>query len=152
MLILGIDSSSTKSGVAVIKDGKVTEVSVFYSNKKDDLGKRLYDWGEYLRNTKAKRRIDAIGLEQVSSSRNLNTVRMLAYFEAVVIQKSAEWDTKLFLFKPATARKIALGNGSITKEQVYDKFKKKYGLLPYSNGGNDQSDSIVIALATQKSI
>jgi Holliday junction resolvasome RuvABC endonuclease subunit len=150
VIILGIDSSSTQSGVSVVKDGKVTEVHLFRSNKKDDLGKRLYDWGEFLRSVKAKRKVECVAVEKDSVNRNLNTIRMLSYFESVALTKAGEWGADTLLLQPSTARKHALGNGGLKKEQVYDKYKKKYKLRPYGDGGNDQSDAICVGLAADR--
>ncbi len=147
MNIIGIDSSSTKCGVCFVKDGEVTEVSLFKSNKKDDLGKRLYDWGEYLRRFKAKRKIDCVAVEKDSVNRNLQTIRMLSYFESTALYLAGQWGADTLQLAPSTARKHALGNGSLTKEQVYEKYKKKYKLRGYKDGGNDQSDAICIGLA-----
>jgi len=133
--------------VSVLKDGRVTEIHFFKSNKKDDLGRRLYDWGEFLRSIKAKRKIECVAVEKDSVNRNLNTIRMLSYFESVALTKAGEWGAETLLLTPATIRKHALGNGSLRKEEVYDKYKKKYKLRAYADGGNDQADAIACGLA-----
>lgn len=150
MNIIGIDSSSTKSGISFVKDGKVTEVHLFQSNKKDDLGKRLYDWGEFLRSVKAKRKVNLVAVEKDSVNRNLNTVRMLSYFESIALLKAGEWDADTLLLAPSTARKHALGKGNIKKEGVYEAYKKQFKLRDFKDGGSDQADAIAIGIAAHR--
>lgn len=82
----------------------------------------------------------------MSVSRNMNTVRVVSYFEGLSLFKSAEWGCYTLSLRPYEIRKKAFGK-ALSKQQVYDKLSKGYKLLPYDEGGNDQSDSIAAAIA-----
>lgn len=82
----------------------------------------------------------------MSVSRNLNTVRVVSYFEGLSLYKGAEWGAQTLSLRPTEIRQQAFGK-VISKQQVYDKLKKRYKLLPYDEGGNDESDAIAAALA-----
>lgn len=150
--ILGLDTSSTRTGITLLKGDFPVLIEIFESNKKDSLGKRLRDFGKYLQSIKKslpKGSLKAIGVERDSVSRNLNTIRMLSYFEAVVLMKANEWGVPAIQYAPSSARKKALGKGNIKKEEVYNFYADKYDLLPYEKGGSDQADSLCLAEATK---
>lgn len=150
MNIIGVDPSSSKCGVCFVKDGKVTDIGFFRSDTKDDLGKRIFDWYRYLRSFKAKRKVDCVAVEEDSVNRNLNTIRKISYFESGALLSAGEWGSKSLLIKPNTARKQALGNGALKKEEVYEIYRKEFKLRDEKDGGNDQSDAICIGLAANR--
>ena len=147
--VLGVDPSSTCCGVSIVKNGSPTHISHFVSNKKLDLGRRIWEFGNYLRSVRAKQKIDLIAVEEVSKSRNLNTVRKIAYFESVALAKAGEWNIPTLLLSPKTARKHGVGNGSLSKEQTFAIMSKKYDFCE-GKYALDECDSLVIALAGYK--
>lgn len=151
MRIIGIDSSSTRCGIVYLKDEEVQNIELFVSNKKEDIGLRLHNWGVFLQRFKAKRKVDCIAVEKDSVNRNLNTIRMLSYFESVALAKAGEWRADTLLLTPLTARKQALGSGTFTKEDVYDYYKKRYKITEeYGKGGNDKTDALCVAFAAER--
>lgn len=150
--ILAVDPSSTCCGVALLRDGVVERVSHWNKNKKLDLGRNLHNYTLFLRRFRAKQQIDWIATEEISHSRNVNTIRKIAYYESQALRLAGEWRAKIMLLKVVQARKLVFGNGSFSKPWVYNKLSKKYKLPPYEKGGNDESDAIVIGLATWKKI
>ena len=150
IFVVGVDPSSTRSGVALLKNGEVIWHGHHESDKKLDIGERLYDFGIYLHRKRAKRKITALGVEKDSVNRNMNTVRMLSYFESAALSFAGELGAQTFSFTPNSARKLALGkgNGNLKKQQVYDIMCKEYDLPEYDSGGSDESDAIVIGKAT----
>lgn len=148
--IISIDPSSTCTGVAFLKNGEVQEFAHWNKNKKASLNANLYDYSLFLRRFRAKRKIDIVASEEVSHSRNVNTIRKIAYFESIGLLLAGEWKAKIMLFKPASHRKLALGNGNFTKEFCYNKLSKTYRFSAYDAGGNDESDAVSVGLAAWK--
>lgn len=150
--IISIDPSSSCSGVAFITDGEVVEHSHWEKDKKADLGANLYSYSLFLKRFRAKRKVNWIASEEVSHSRNVNTIRKIAYFESVGLLLGGEWKAEILLLKVKTHRRLAFGNGSFTKEWCYNELSKKYKFPPYDSGGNDESDAISVGLAAHKRI
>jgi Holliday junction resolvasome RuvABC endonuclease subunit len=151
--ILGVDPSSTICGVSIVNasDGEVIEFSHHVSNKKLDLGERVWKFAKYLDKFRAKRKIIAVGIEEDSVSRNLNTVRKISYFESVALLKAGQWGATSLLIKPSTARKLTLGkgNGNLKKDQVFDMMSNEYKFTD-GKAGLDECDAVVIGIAAQK--
>jgi Holliday junction resolvasome RuvABC endonuclease subunit len=148
--VLGVDASSTSAGVAIIEDGIPVRVDVHKSNKKLDLGRRLYEWGLFLDRFRAKQKIDLVALEKLTSFRNKQTSRMLIYFGAIPLQKAGQWNVPTIELEVKTIRKKAFGSGSAGKEQVYQHYAKILNLSPYESGGNDMSDACAVGVAGHK--
>lgn len=147
-LILGLDTSSTKSGIALINSKKeLLQLDLWKKDKKKNLFENLKDWQEYVGSLMP---VDLVVIEKVSKARNLNTVRLLAYHEAAAFMKAHDFGAEILHISPMTARKKGLGNGKLNKEAVYNMIKSKYKnqeFLPYDKGGNDQTDAVCLALA-----
>lgn len=147
MLGLGLDSASKVSGICLLKDDKPIEITHYASNTKLSLPQRLLDFQKHIGSYFP---VDYLAIEKVSVRRNLNTVRKLAYFESAAILVAAKFKTPVFQFSPSVARKIALGNGKLTKEEIYNLYSKEYNLSPFKKGGHDESDAICLAFAGAK--
>lgn len=148
-LVLGLDTSSSKAGIALI-DGKnkLIELDLWKKDKKKNHYENLLDFHTYVGKLLP---VDLVVIEKVSKSRNLNTVRLLAYFEAACLLAAQKHGTEILHISPVTARKKGFGNGKLSKEAIYTMANKKYGpLLEYDKGGNDQSDAITLARAGVK--
>ena len=145
-LVLGLDTSSSKAGIALIDNkNKLVELDLWKKDKKKNHYENLLDFHPYVGRLLP---VDLVVIEKVSKSRNLNTVRLLAYFEAACLLAAQKHGTEILHISPVTARKNGFGNGKLTKEAIYTMANKKYGpLLPYDKGGNDQSDSLCLARA-----
>lgn len=147
MNILAVDASSSCSGVVLFIKKAPVKIEHHVSNKKDDLGKRLSDFGRFLHVVKGKTRLDYVAILKASMSRNMNTVRMIAYFESVALTKAGEWSTPTYIINDKSARKKALGNGAFTKEEAYDILKDDYYLSKFNEGGSDESDALTAGFA-----
>lgn len=100
--------------------------------------------------------IDLVCIEQVSVSFNVNTIRKISYFEAVAMIVAASHGTEVIQIKPSQARKIALGKGSLSKDECYDLILAHVGASNWFwtapvnaklKGGSDETDALVCALA-----
>lgn len=145
--VLGIDASSSSAGAAIIEDGIPVQVDVHISNKKLDLGERLINWGRFLNVFRAKRKLHLVSVERVGKQRNLNTVRMLAYFEAAAMMKAGEWGVPVLQLSVPTIRKQAMGDGKATKAQVYQYFSNVIPVSPWKKGGDDMTDACAVGVA-----
>jgi Holliday junction resolvasome RuvABC endonuclease subunit len=143
---LGVDPSSAKTGVCLLKDGKIAKVKIWEKDKKKGHDKNLVLYGKFLDAFVNRHKIDFVVVEKMSVSRNMDTVRVVSYYEGLSLYKAAEWKSQTISLRPMQIRKVAFGS-ALSKQQVYDKLKNTYKLLPYDEGGNDQSDSIAAALA-----
>ena len=90
--VLGIDSASKRSGFALYKDRRLNKLAVFDSNESLSLGGRLIEFQQQVKDFMP---CDLVVIEKVSKSRNLNTVRMLAYFEAAAIIEAEKAGAKV---------------------------------------------------------
>lgn len=148
MLILGIDSASSTSGFCLLEDREIKHISHWESDCKLTLPERLI---EFKTQVTSFFPVDGIGIEKVSVRRNLNTVRMLAYFEASAMMAAGEWGVPVIQYGPTQARTKAFTK-ALSKEQVYDKVSKLHKLAPFKKGGSDESDSYTVALAASKDL
>ena len=147
-LILGLDTSSTKSGIALLDNKKkIKSLDLWKKNNKKTAYENLLDWQIYVETLFP---VDLVVVEKVSKSRNLNTVRLLAYHEAAVLLSAQKWGIEILHISPMTARKQGLGNGRLKKEAIYAMINTKYKkeiFLEFDKGGNDQTDAVTLALA-----
>ena len=145
-LVLGLDTSSSKAGIALLDDKyKLKKLDLWKKDKKKDHYANLLDFHNYVGKFLP---VDLVVVEKVSKSRNLNTVRLLAYFEAACLLAAQKHGIEILHISPKTARKNGFGSGSLSKDAIYMMANKKYGpLLEYEKGGNDQSDSLCLARA-----
>jgi Holliday junction resolvasome RuvABC endonuclease subunit len=148
MLVLGIDSASSKTGFCLLEDREIIHISNWDSDTSLSLPERLYEFSVQVASFFP---VDGIGLEMVAVRRNLNTVRMLAYFEASAMLVAGQWGIPVFQYRPTDARTKAFKK-ALSKEQVYKKVKKLHKLSPYEKGGNDESDAYTVALACSKDL
>jgi len=145
--ILAVDPSSTRSGTALFIDDRVVQIGHHMSDKKNPLEVRLRVWGHWLNGFRAKTRVDYVAILKASMSRNINTVRMIAYFEATALYMAGQWNAEAYLINDKSARKKAFDNGALTKEEVYDILSIEYTLNDFKAGGSDESDAITAGLA-----
>lgn len=149
--ILGLDTSSSKAGIALIDDEyNLKHLDLWKKNKKKDHYENLLDWYSHVESLMP---VDLVAIEKVSKSRNLNTVRLLAYFEAAALLVAQRHDVEIYHVSPMTARAKGFGNGKLSKEAIYLMAQKEYKdfeFLPYEKGGNDMSDAVTLARAGAK--
>lgn len=150
MNILSVDPSSTRSGVALIIDDVLNKVDHFTVDKTLDLGRRLYLFGQFLTKFRAKTKLDVVAVERMAVRRNLKTVRMVSYFESCPLYMAGMWNVPTRLIEVTSARSKALGNGHLSKQEVYDLLKYRYSLSEFDNGGSDEADAVVVGLAALK--
>lgn len=149
MTILALDLSSTNIGYAILNEtGDLLDSGVIALSK---FKKKSFPL-EYIKiayNSMSeiiqKNKPDKCIIE-ATFCRNVKTLKSLAMMRGVAMTSCLNNDlfdiSEVF---PSEARKKVLGNGSLTKEEVFEILKKKYGEKIY-NKGYDLSDSILVGL------
>jgi Holliday junction resolvasome RuvABC endonuclease subunit len=147
----GFDPASSLAASALAVGGALTRVAVWKPPKKGSKNDHLLDWFVWCGTQMDIDKPDLIGVEEVKSARNMNTVRVLARWDAAVIIQARLRHIPIVRANVKEARLIAMGDGSMEKDEVFRQLRKRYPDLGWhaSNaGGPDQSDAGVVALAT----
>lgn len=147
MIILGVDPASKTSGLAIVQDGSL----LYSASYKTNLGTGYTDcdlsdaifmfFGElcYLIN---EYNVEGIIVENTSVNRNLNTTKMLAFFESAALMAASAGAIKSRRIRTTTARKEVCGKGNTKKEIaiefINNKFNKKFQ--------EDEAEAILFAL------
>lgn len=151
MIIMGVDSSSSCTGITILDDGKLVATEIWVpQNKKAPVGTRLFQFHRWFRARIKQYEPDRVGLETVSVSRGHQTTKVLAYYEAAVILACESYKIVWTPWRVKQARASLFGQGGMTKRIAYKtivKNEKKHLWRPYDKGGNDETDSYVIAKA-----
>jgi Holliday junction resolvasome RuvABC endonuclease subunit len=151
MRVQGYDPSSSLSGVCNVVDGAPVEVDLWRPPKKSSKDDCLLSHFAWVGRQMDLFKPDLVGFEQVMSTRNMRTVRILAYWEASIVIQARK---RRIIVQPVAvkqARDIVMGDGRMEKEEVLRQLRVRYPDLGWraSNvGGLDQADSAVVALAT----
>lgn len=153
MKVLGFDPASTLAGVAFVRDGELGLVDIWRpTSAKASKNDHLLDWFARVGYVIRAFEPDVVAYEQVQSSRNMNTVRILARWEAAVIIQARKSSCIVESVRAKQARAVVFGEGEgkIEKEDILRRLRVRYPDLKWraSNaGGLDQADAAVVALA-----
>ena len=151
MRVLGVDSSSSLSGCALAVDGELVELAKWKPPKKVSKNDSLLDWFVFVGQRMQEWNPDIVGYEIVRSSRNMNTVRILAYWESAVVVNARMRRKIVQSVSVKQAREIVFSDGKIEKEEVLATLRARYPRLSWSAsnaGGLDEADAGTVALAT----
>lgn len=151
MRVQGFDPSSSLAAVGNAIGGELVHVDCWRPPKKRSKDDALFNWFMWVGLQMDVFGPDLVGYEQVQSSRNMNTVRVLARWESAVIVQARK---RLIIVQPVRvqqAREIVVGNAKAEKEEVLAALRVRYPRIGWSAsnaGGLDQADAGVVALAT----
>jgi Holliday junction resolvasome RuvABC endonuclease subunit len=146
MIVMGVDCASKKTGIAVMR-GKNLYYNELYEtmmppNASDsELSKALYLFKKRLIYLGKTYKIKKIVVELTGVQRNTNTLRLLAYFEAIVVLVAMELNIEIERVRTTSVRKSVLGSGNIDKKQVVANVIDKYGEM-----SEDEAEAVVFAL------
>lgn len=150
MRVLGLDPSSSKSGIALVVDGVPELLDVWKGKTNDSQMTKLIQWADQVRAVLTFARPDLVVIEECGPHRNPQTFRALVRFEAVASYEVKRAGMILILHKVSEARKIVMGKGNAPKEEVFREMKRRYPDFEWRHvdkGGDDQSDALAMALA-----
>lgn len=147
----GLDPSSNVVGFAVVEDGRPIHFQQFKFRPKE--GYDESNVGPVLTVSLARIieaiqpwDLDVLAVEKVSVQQNMDTVRKIAYFEAVCMIAGAELDIPVHQVRTTSARKQVLGKGSLSKDEVLMLTRTVYG----SSLTADEADAVVLAHWAEK--
>ena len=148
---MGVDASSSSTGVTVLDNGTLVESAIWTPrNKKALASDRLFEYAQWFGEKLHTHRPDLVAVSSTSFSRNANTTRVIARYEGVTIFKARMYSCDVVEVRDSTARKAVLSRGNLSKQQAYEEvllLEPNYPWLPFKQGGNDQTDSWVLAKA-----
>lgn len=152
LVVLGADPGTKYLGLFVLQDGAPLHSEAWRSDPDSGLHDnmmRAYRRASFII---AVHRVRLVIVERDQSARNMDTVRKLSYFEAMVILAARVQAVEVVQVAPQTARKAGLGKGNLGKEECYEIIKAElrgtpYALPPENKGGLDIADACVLAKA-----
>lgn len=150
MRILGVDPSSSCTGVAFVVNGVLEETAIWQPEKKDSPAEKLMDYYHWLTEIAEWLKPDMALVELVAVHRNMNTVRVLARYEAASIIALKTQKVLTMQGRVSQARSIALGKGNLSKEEAYAivcEREPQHAWRTPKKGGMDETDAYVLAKA-----
>lgn len=146
---LGLDISSQSTGFATVSNGRWIRANGLYGLIKPTstagLGEKLSQFKKELEDVLDKTNPDVVVIEDIFSSRNIKTVKILARFSGVAIETVYAKLKKEPLIITTTSVRAFLKSGQ-KKEQAFDFIKKKYKLDWDFKTHNDITDAIALSL------
>ena len=143
-LILALDISSVKTGYAILNEYKDIIEAGYLKMDKENKSTQLYMWiTELFLNFN----IEYCVIEDIFLGPNPTTYKNLAGLHGVAKLALDMVLCKFELIGASSARKKVLNDGSLKKEQVYEKIQAMYLQHNLKTKGFDVSDAVLIALA-----
>lgn len=178
MKIIGIDPSSSLSGVALVEyhyssgTYKILWTKTWAKDKSKSDPENLYRYFKWLKDealievqppTLTKDDAEA-GMRQwsvpvsnfacvefLSVTRNAQTSRMVSHYQAASVLACKELGMTVVEARVSSARKEALGRAG-SKDEAWDEIKKLYPHHTFkrkTSGGTDEADAVVLAMAAR---
>lgn len=148
---MGADVSSSCTGLTLLDDGELIESVIWKPvDKKALASERLFEYYQWISSKFYVHRPDLVAVSATTYRRNPNTTRVLSRYEGATIVAARVYSAQVVDVLDVEARKAVLKRGNTSKERAYQLVTRKYPdypWLPYAKGGNDQTDSYVIASA-----
>jgi Holliday junction resolvasome RuvABC endonuclease subunit len=155
--VLGIDPSSTFVGNGVIDTpDSIVGVDHWKRDKKRSHPQGFRDYYEWqiLRIMTYRPHLAVIEMSAFSSGAkgNFQAAQAVAFYQAIAALTCKLMGLVVIETRVSSARKAALGNGSLSKDAVWDLMRKRYpGLFALKTiGGLDECDALVLALAGER--
>jgi crossover junction endodeoxyribonuclease RuvC len=150
MIILGIDPGLQVCGYAVIKAELLRtvllEAGVFRTDGKKDLGQRLNQLAEDMRQVLEKFRPGAVAVEQLYSHyQHPRTAILMGHARGVLLQQAAAVNADIYSFSATRIKKALTGNGRAGKAQMQRAIQSMLR-LPKLPEPPDVADAIAAAL------
>jgi len=158
MKILGIDTSSSSGGHALVEGDDLIDWGVWKPPTKFTEVSRMYSYYTWLNTWVGMRKsvIDMVAIEELGVMRGAKVARTLAHFEAIAVVVCKRHDLIVVRTKAGVARNLVLGiNPNSSKEEAVAEVKRQYPHVkfpPVNRGGLDVADAFVQAKAAPLSI
>jgi Holliday junction resolvasome RuvABC endonuclease subunit len=147
MVVVGIDASTNKTGIAIFRDGEYVEHTLIDLHKMKDSTERIPKMMMAICEYVDKHTVDKIIMEESMLTSNAATMKMLAYIAGAVMYYAENNDIEFELVLPSHWRKkIGLSQSSKIKRDVLKAeailaVKQEYGM----DLTDDESESLLIA-------
>ena len=144
MKILGLDTSTTATGYAILENGKLVKSGVIVPSKKLDSIHRIIYIDEEIKKIYNKYMPDFICIEEMVAFRNANAMRVLIGLIYHLVIEYSKNDALVILVRPTEARKgkiKAKRRNEIKKESV------EYANMKYKINVKDDNESDAILIA-----
>ena len=146
MKILGIDSSLTSTGLALIEDDELLEHRTIKTKAKEDWYVRIERIKRVTREWTAK--ADYVGLENYAFGSRFNR-EVMAEVGGNIKYDLCDDGFKPLMIAPSQVKKYITGNGRASKDDVIQNVKEKHNIEFKTS---DEADAFVIALITRECI
>lgn len=162
MLVVGIDPSSSKCGIALVEtdDGSILATWLWEKDKRASSSANLFDYyrwlgvllssGDPARKVLGGRIAPMASIEFLGVERNAQTTRLISHFQAASVLACKQTGMMVIEGRTSSARKAALGRGNLSKDEAWEMVKKMYPNHKFrakTSGGTDEMDAVVMALA-----
>ena len=150
MRILGIDPSSSCTGVALTEEDRLLGTDAWYRPKTGSATQRLLEFSIWLEAWIYEAEPDMSVVEYLSVVRNAEATRVISHYQAASALASKRIGLVVIEARVTSARKAVLGKGNLSKEEVFARVKKMYPDHDWGRidkGGGDRADATILALA-----
>lgn len=158
MRILGIDPSSTFCGLALYDtDAGERTVGHWERDKKkshpEGMKSYFYFLSRWIATTKPQMAViemSAYGRAPGGAGKaNFQAAQAVSFYQGVSVLCCKIYGLIVIETRATSARKATLGNGALSKDQVWEIMRKKYPtkFSPKTRGGLDECDALVLAEA-----
>jgi Holliday junction resolvasome RuvABC endonuclease subunit len=117
--------------------------------------KDYFDW-QVLQIIKARPQLSVIEMsafvQRPGGKGNFQAVQAVSFYQAIAALACKVTGLVVIETRATSARKAALGDGSLSKDKVWELMRKRYPDLfaPKTRGGLDECDALVLALAGER--
>lgn len=149
MKILGIDPSSSCTGVALVENNELLKTDAWFKSESGSYSDRLVDYFIWLQSFLSANEPDVSVIEFLSVVRNAEAVRKISHFQGISALACKLRGILIIEARVTSARKVSLGKGNLSKQESYNIIKKKFPNEDWGridNGGGDRADALVLAL------
>lgn len=153
MRIAGIDPSSTYCGLAIVDTpDTIVKVTHWTRDKKRSHPQGFVDYYQWLGSQLIFAKAQMAVIEFVSYTgpkSNAQGIQAVAFYQAISALCSKVQGLVVIESRATSARKAALGDGSLSKDKAWEIMRRRYPDLfaPKTKGGADEMDALVLALA-----
>ncbi len=151
MKVLGVDPGYDRIGIAIVDGSQKTPILIhsecFETDRKKDVGERIYNIGTHLKNIIETMSPERCSLESVFFFKNQKTVMGVAEVCGVIRYLSYINTIPVAEYTPREVKQIVTGDGAADKKQVEKMLRLIIPTVPH-DVLDDEYDAIALALSS----
>lgn len=143
--IIGVDPGSRASGIAIVEGHKLLvsrQIIMQKAETTETLGNELKSFYLLILHLMRDYEPTLLVVEHTNVFRNMNTTKLLTYFEAAAIMAATEYGSLVERVRTKQARKAVLGRGDLDKKGVLYEIGQRYE----REFKEDEAEAVVFAL------